>query len=73
MKKRRTKKCHATATNSPTNHIKNLQKISRKKATHASEFVANRRLSYNCGQMSGGFNQHHWQLKNAAIGTTELR
>ena len=65
--------CHAKATNSPTNHIKNLQKISRKKATEPSEFVANRRLSYNCGQIAGGFNQHHSQLKSAAIGTTELR
>jgi hypothetical protein len=59
-------------TNPPINHPKKQQTHSRKKATQLSEFVANRRLSYKCGVVSGKSYQHHWQLNTAGIGTTKL-
>jgi hypothetical protein len=59
-------------TNLPITHPKNQYDQSRKKATHSCEFVANRRLSYNCGVTNGGRYQHRWQLIAADIGTTKL-
>jgi surface antigen len=60
------------ATNLPINHPKNHHQHSRKKATHSSEFVANRRLSYNRAVGNGWSNQHHWQLNTAGVGSTKL-
>ena len=56
----------------PTNHPKNQYTHSRKKATHISEFVANRRLSYNRAVGNGGRYQYHWQLISAGCGVLKL-
>ena len=55
-------------TKSPINHPKNQHSHSRKKATHSSEFVANRRLSYNRAVGNGRRYQYHWQLITAGSG-----
>ncbi len=59
-------------TNPPINYPKNQHTHSRKKATQLSEFVANRRLSYNCGVVSGKSYQHHWQPNTAGNGVHKL-
>ena len=58
--------------NQPITHPKNQHTHSRKKATQLSEFVANRRLSYNRAVTNGRSNQHQWQLNTAGVGTTKL-
>jgi hypothetical protein len=61
---------HHKLTNQPPKKSAHTQP---QKATHSSEFVANRRLSYNRAVCNGRSKQHHWQLISAGIGVLKLR